>query len=254
MFLITTFIAILMIPASFLLQEEKNRMIIIAGSIGFFMLVIIIDLITHWRNTTKLFEFETPQKNLPGKATDTINILMGDLKAAIASDFKELYPKSGKIKFRANIFMFHEVVGGSVYLRVHESFRRDMMGEIDEDLALMPGIGSTGHCFSTHKRRISIKHEKWDDREGVNNILSKKIHPDLKWLLTYPILDRRKKILAVLNIDCLHFNITEKILDTLEPQLNLIQAAHQDIVDKIAGIIAKFPRDQITITKKKIIM
>ncbi len=263
-FLIITFVALLLIPSSLLLQVERNRMYIISGVllliIALAIFIIIYNLISSpekSRSTSKtsdnvLFQFEVPQKKIPSKDVAQINTYMQNLKLAISQDVRKLYPNEKVLKFRVNIFTFHEIKECNIQLRIPDHFNKDMAGEIDKDLSLEPGVGSTGFCFIHKQPIISIKHKKWADRFGVNNVVSKLIDPNLKWIITYPILSKKNNILAVLNIDCSNFEITDDMLPVkLENQLLKIQKKHMNTVNKISNIFRKFPRDSVSIVREE---
>ncbi|MBN2485619.1 MAG: hypothetical protein JXB34_06570 [Bacteroidales bacterium] len=251
-FLLFVFIAVLLLPACLLLKSDMHRMIIISGVFACNLAMGTLMYVSFSRKRQELFSFDVPRNKLPGKETAEVKELMEELKGNIETSFKKLYSGAKGLRFRTNIFTFHEISGGSILLKIHDNFRYDMSGDIDEDVALMPGVGSTGTCFRTRRPNVSIKHEKWNDREGVNNVLSKKFDSGLNWIISYPIIDKQHNVLAVLNVDCLGFEISEDILGQLESQLKSIQAENQAVVDKISGIFSKFPKDQILIMKKKL--
>ncbi len=259
-YLIIAFLALLLIPVALIQRNETYIflicLLVLISLIGMFFYLTKMKIVRERIDLSGaeiLATMEVVPKNLPSKESLEVNNLMDKLKTSISSDFNKLYTDTNEIKFRTNIFSISDVTRGSIQLKIHEQFNKDMLYEIDGNVALPPGVGSTGVCFLVREPVISIKHEKWEDKFGVTNALSKKFHPDLCWIITYPILSYKRNILAVINVDCVSFKVTGDMLKALEKHLLEIQNKTKNIkiVDEISTIFSKFQRDEIFITKRR---
>lgn len=64
------------------------------------------------------------------------------------------------------------------------------------------GYGSTGRCFKTCQPNIAVKEDDWG-KDVIEDAELRKVHPDLKWIISVPVLGRAKPAqpIWVMNVD-----------------------------------------------------
>lgn len=80
------------------------------------------------------------------------------------------------------------------------------MNRPEELTVSMPvGYGSTGRCFQSAKPNLAIFQRGWG-KDSIEDPELQKVHPDLQWIISVPILGRSsdRKAIGVLNVDGLH--------------------------------------------------
>jgi hypothetical protein len=112
-------------------------------------------------------------------------------------------------QIRGNIFLADYSKGreGIAFeLFMPEEFRKNMNYPEEWSLRFYPGQGATGCVFVEGDQRITRRlptdQGEWDSVFKMSDELKGKVHKDLKWIVTLPLMDRQtRNTLAVLNID-----------------------------------------------------
>jgi len=153
---------------------------------------------------------------------------------------------------RTNIFLpdVQDAQKGDVCsLGMPRELRINMSGNPDETITFRPGVGATGRVFVESEPRIAFTEEEKDGSEHfdetweLTHIHKAMLHPDLRWVLSIPILTQQDgvpKAIGVLNIDGLKFKPSK---DDLE----LLAAAVTDQVRELAITMEKLPMVRVLI-------
>jgi len=82
------------------------------------------------------------------------------------------------------------------------------------------GYGSTGRCFKTCQPNIAVLENDWG-KDMIEDEELKKVHPDLKWIISVPILgsDQPPESMWVLNVDGIQ---EKKTVNDLRKALSLM--------------------------------
>ncbi|MBN2313005.1 MAG: hypothetical protein JXM79_03685 [Sedimentisphaerales bacterium] len=146
-------------------------------------------------------------------------------------------------QIRVNIFLAkYEEAGKGVVcmLRMPEYLRIGMSGHTDEEIAFRPGEGATGMAFVEHTGGVAIFNENagtWDDRYTLTEYQKRKIHKQLRWIITYPLKNRDGEAMAVLNLDCLGLVVNEdelhRLKADLQPKISHLETKLNGYYDKV---------------------
>jgi hypothetical protein len=83
----------------------------------------------------------------------------------------------------------------------------------EASIAITAGQGSAGRAYESSQQNIAIYHQAQSD-SSISDVNERhKVHPDLKWIISTPILGPDRKVVGVLNVDGLH---TEQVVEQLE--------------------------------------
>lgn len=177
---------------------------------------------------------------------------MVDLRNAAFSWLNERHTDLQKSQIRTNIFLAkYEEAGKGVVcmLRMPEYFRLGMRGHTDEEVAFRPGEGSTGRAFVEHESDVAIFDESartWDERYTLTEYQKRKIHKQLRWIITYPLKNTSGEAMAVLNLDCLGLKVEED-------ELHRMKADMQHRIDQIeAKLNEHYEKVRISINVEKL--
>ncbi|MCJ7646049.1 hypothetical protein MUO65_03980 [bacterium] len=181
--------------------EVKYRLLLF---ILYLLLVCVIFMIilNKWsRHSVNRY----PGEEMIGENTIVLaNQLNKEQKEGVCNILKEVALEVAKVLnlssnlVRSNLFGKDE----------HNSLRmiRDLMFQMDRFAELtisMPvGYGSTGRCFSTCEPNIAVLENNWG-KDVLEDEELKKVHPDLKWIISIPVLGGNEitKPIWVLNVD-----------------------------------------------------
>lgn len=175
-----------------------------------------------------------------------------DIRNAAFSWINERHPDLQRDQIRANIFLAkYEEAGKGVVcmLRMPEYFRLGMSGHTDEEIAFRPSEGSTGRAFVEHTSEVATFDESartWDERYTLTEYQKKKIHKQLRWIITYPLKNSNGEAMAVLNLDCLGLVVDEN-------ELHRLKADMQHRIDQIeAKLNEHYEKVRISINVEKV--
>lgn len=114
-------------------------------------------------------------------------------KFAAALDFPGYY-------IRSNLFFINK----KKKLRIFKDCCHNMKHLREFDLSIDIDEGCTGKCYKTGRIQLAIKvlqrQEEWGDRV-LNNYNMDLINPDLKWIVSIPIMDKDRNVLCIMNVD-----------------------------------------------------
>lgn len=89
-------------------------------------------------------------------------------------------------------------------LRMLPSLTHNMHRDEEKPISMPVGYGSTGRCFASGKPNIAIFREGWG-KDVIEDEELKKVHPDLRWIMSFPIPYRKKNkgknTILVMNVD-----------------------------------------------------
>jgi hypothetical protein len=71
----------------------------------------------------------------------------------------------------------------------------------ERQIKISPGQGSAGHAFAAAQPNIAIYANARDDTSISDTTQRFRVDPELKWIISIPILDQDKSVLAILNVD-----------------------------------------------------
>ncbi len=154
--------------------------------------------------------------------------IVDDLEDIRKSAFSWLHTKHTDIQehqVRVNVFLAkYEEAGKGVVcmLRMPDYLRLGMTGHTDEEIAFRPGEGATGRAFVEHESEVAVfdkDRQQWDDRYTLSEYQKRKIHKDLRWIISYPLKNEDGEAMAVLNVDCLGCVVAEDELHHLKGDL-----------------------------------
>ena len=95
------------------------------------------------------------------------------------------------------------------------------------------GEGCTGNAFSNWKVVIAIFDEPWGHHTLPGSELPK-VHPDLRWIISVPILspENNLKVVGVLNVDCLGI---QKTREEIEKAFQIVAGFSKGICKVLCG-------------------
>jgi hypothetical protein len=83
----------------------------------------------------------------------------------------------------------------------------------ERQIKISPGEGSAGHAFAAAQPHIAIYNDARNDTSLSDVTQRSRVDRELKWIISIPILDQSREVLAVLNVDGLK---TPKVAADLE--------------------------------------
>ena len=91
------------------------------------------------------------------------------------------------------------------------------------DIRLTLKQGLTGTVFTADEHAVALRivdgDRDWDSKFNMTEELEKVVHPDLQWILSLPVFDSQKRVMAVLNVDGLVHRFSYDVLFDCVPVL-----------------------------------
>lgn len=222
---VRAFIFLLIILALFIIA------VLIAGAIGskngliicvlfiilaFVVFLILIKMGIKWERTnTRLYPTEEMVKEntivFANQLTDQRKKrILKVLKKVALTVAEALNVRSEFV--RSNIFGKDE--GDNLKMITDLTFQMDRTEELSISMPI--GYGSTGRCFNSSEPNIAILENDWG-KDVIEDEELRKVHPDLKWIISVPVLGGEPLRPAwVLNVDGLYERRTrEDLLNAL---------------------------------------
>src|SRR6266536_3275972 len=130
----------------------------------------------------------------PSKSPDEQGPLQELLKSAAADVAREQDLEDSQV--RAALFRLSEG-----FLQIVPGLTWNLDNPREQQIKISPGEGSTGQAFTAAQPHIAIYQNASNDTSLSDVSQRSRVDRELKWIISIPILDRDKKVLAVLNID-----------------------------------------------------
>ncbi|MBN1780222.1 hypothetical protein JW948_03790 [bacterium] len=185
-----------------------------------------------------------------------ITQLLKDLRQDIFKTFQKKYRAVKIEQFRANIFMaeYDKVEKGDVCtMEMRPPFKVNMDRFKDNEIPFRPGQGATGKCFIDHEASVTVISEDIEDQTDLTLKLMRTLAPNLSWILTFPLRDKDGNAFAVLNCDCLDFEVGKKNEQPLRKELDNLKNKYQKKVDAIARLFDHYSRVRVSIVLEEAI-
>ena len=99
-------------------------------------------------------------------------------------------------------------------LRIVPGLTWHMNNDEELQIEIGPGEGSAGKAFITGQPNIAIYHQVRSDTSISDVNQRSRVDPNLKWIISTPILGQKKEILGVLNVDGLMIERTAEQLES----------------------------------------
>ena len=147
--------------------------------------------------------------------------------------------KIEKENIRGNIFIpdCTNAKDGFVFrLYIPTPLRWNMNRQQEWGIRFHPGEGSTGLCFHEGIRRITLRKDFM-----ISDEFKDSIHPDLKWIISIPLMSGKDYAIGVLNIDGMVQELSKDVL-------NKIVDKCQKEVKSIEKSLCKLPMTNLTVS------
>lgn len=203
--------------------------------------------------TPSLWSCVVPEMPISGPALDKLGRLVEEMRMLAYRHLHAGYNDLKNEQVRANVFLADYNLAGEGYafqLVMPDDLRKEMNRPEEWAMRLKPRQGLTGRVFAegsmgiAHRRSNADGH--WDAVYELTDELKKIVHPDLKWIVSFPIRDPSKNItLAVLNIDGLSHDFNDDLLSNLATTVFTLTSA-------FATCLAKQPQVAVSLTVAEI--
>lgn len=114
---------------------------------------------------------------------------------------------------RTNVFSYRDGC-----LRIVEELTHNMRHAPEMELLIRPGEGSCGTAFDSGDATIAVLEEDWGEHDLPTSEL-RKVHPDLRWVVSIPILGADSNPVGVLNVDGLRHPHDSQALTQVLPRI-----------------------------------
>lgn len=143
---------------------------------------------------------------------------------------------------RANCFlptMNHDFRGHTFVLKMPPMLMKNMKRVQEHDMYFCLGQGATGYVYETGTHQFTRTKE-----HRIPDYLAEKVEPALNWWATFPLKSAEGKILAVLNVDGLAFDLPK------EEEVSIKNIVSKYLKD-IGEVLDKEPKKDIFVLQKR---
>lgn len=103
-------------------------------------------------------------------------------------------------------------------LKIYSDLYCKMDSPEEREITFKPKQGATGRVFTDGQRRVVQRLPSgsgdWEDVYNITDKLAAIIHPDLKWIISMPLIGTDKKPIGVVNVDGLRCEFPTDVLST----------------------------------------
>lgn len=156
---------------------------------------------------------------LPTYKADKLKTMLEETRKEAFEFLRRNDRKLSDTDVRANIFFPVCDAAGKLNgnkLRIYSVMYCNMDNPLERGITFKPKQGATGRVFADGQRRVVQRLQStdgdWEATYNINRKLAALIHPDLKWIISMPLMAADRKPVGVVNVDGLRVQFPSDIL------------------------------------------